>query len=175
VPARAAAAIVATLAAIALLASFRTPDTARTRVAGLPAAPAGTPTPAPQPTASGGGTPDPGGSAGSPSAPSPSPTPSATAGSGLRDGHYTGEDVSMRYGDVQVRLVVSGGRITDVQAVVLPSDRARSAYISQVAGPMLHDEVLQAQSAQIDSLSGATYTSDAYAQSVQAALDKAHA
>jgi uncharacterized protein with FMN-binding domain len=80
----------------------------------------------------------------------------------------------MRFGDVQVKVIVSGGRITDVQAVQMPSDRARSAYISQVAGPMLHDEVLQAQSARIDTLSGATYTSDAYAQSVQAALDQAH-
>jgi uncharacterized protein with FMN-binding domain len=154
-PRRALAAVVATVAAVVLLASFRTPDTARTRVAGLPPA-LGTPTPAPSPSAS------------------PSPSPSTTAGSGVKDGRFTGEDVSMRFGDVQVQLVVSGGRITDVQALVLPSDRARSAYISQVAGPILHDEVLQAQSAQIDSLSGATYTSDAYAQSVQAALDRAH-
>jgi uncharacterized protein with FMN-binding domain len=169
VPARAAAALLATIAAIALLASFRTPDTTRPRVAGLPTA-AGSPTPAAQPAAAGGGPPtDQGGAAGSP----PAPTPSPAGGSRLRDGRYSGEDVSMRYGDVQVQLVVSGGRITDVQALQLPSDRARSASISQVAGPMLHDEVLQAQSAQIDSLSGATYTSDAYAQSVQAALDKA--
>jgi uncharacterized protein with FMN-binding domain len=170
VPARAAAALLATIAAIALLASFRTPDATRTRVASLPAAPAGSPTPAPQPAAAGGGPPtDQGGAAGSTPAPSPSPA----GGSHLRDGRYSGEDVSMRYGDVQVQLVVSGGRITDVQALLMPSDRARSASISQAAGPMLHDEVLQAQSAQIDTLSGATYTSDAYAQSAQAALDKA--
>jgi uncharacterized protein with FMN-binding domain len=169
VPARAAAALIATIAAVALLASFRTPDGTRTRVAGLPTATAG-PTPAPQPAAAEGGPPtDQGGAAGSTPAPSPSPA----GGSHLRDGRYPGEDVSMRYGDVQVELVVSGGRITDVQALQLPSDRARSASISQAAGPMLHDEVLQAQSAQIDTLSGATYTSDAYAQSVQAALDKA--
>jgi uncharacterized protein with FMN-binding domain len=61
-----------------------------------------------------------------------------------------------------------------VQAVQLPFDRPRSAEISQYASPRLHDEVLQAQSAQIDSLSGATYTSDSYAQSVQSALDLAH-
>ncbi len=151
VPARAATAVLGTIAAVALLASFRTPDTTATRVAGLPTAPSGKPTPA---SAS---------------------TPAPAAGSQLRDGRYSGEDVSMRYGDVQVRVVVSGGRISDAQAMQLPSDRSRSAYISQVAGPMLHDEVLTAQSARIDTISGAASTSDAYAQSVQAALDQAHA
>ena len=165
--ARATAALITTAAAVALLASFRTPDTAPTRTAGLPDGPTGTATPAPQPTATGDGP---------PAVPSitQTPSPSPTPGGGLRNGSYTGDDVSMRYGDVQVKLTVSGGRITDVVALQMPSDRARSADISQVAGPMLHDEVLQAQSAQIDSLSGATYTSDAYAQSVQAALDQAH-
>jgi uncharacterized protein with FMN-binding domain len=56
----------------------------------------------------------------------------------------------------------------------MPFEKQRSAEITQFAGPQLHDEVLQAQSAQIDTLSGATYTSEAYAQSVQAALDQAH-
>ncbi|HEY2702483.1 MAG TPA: FMN-binding protein [Candidatus Dormibacteraeota bacterium] len=172
VPARAATAVLGTIAAVALLASFRTPDTTATRVAGLPAAPSGDPTPAAQPAAAGAGTAT---DQAGPAASTATPAPSPAGGSHLRDGRYSGEDVSMRYGDVQVRVVVSGGRITDVQAVQLPSDRSRSAYISQVAGPMLHDEVLTAQSAQIDTISGATYTSDAYAQSVQAALDQAHA
>jgi uncharacterized protein with FMN-binding domain len=82
--------------------------------------------------------------------------------------------VGTRYGDVQVRVIVRGGRIADVQALTLPSDRQRSAEISQQAGPMLHDEAVQAQSAQIDTLGGATYTSEGYAQSLQSALDKAH-
>ena len=66
-----------------------------------------------------------------------------------------------------------------VAAIVLlasfrtPDQAPRSAQISQDAGPQLHDEVLQAQGATIDTVSGATYTSDAYAQSVQAALDQA--
>jgi uncharacterized protein with FMN-binding domain len=75
---------------------------------------------------------------------------------------------------VQVKLIVSNGRITDVQPIQMPQDRAESAYISQVAGPMLHDEVIQAQSAQIDIISGATYTSQSYAQSVESALQQAH-
>jgi uncharacterized protein with FMN-binding domain len=75
---------------------------------------------------------------------------------------------------VKVQVVVSNGRISDVKALQLPSDRAQSAYISQVAGPLLRNEVLQAQSARIDIISGATYTSDSYAQSTESALQQAH-
>jgi uncharacterized protein with FMN-binding domain len=127
-----------------------------------PASPATPPPPSPGPTPSPSSSPSP--------VPSPSPTPSATGVSGS----FTGADVPNRFGDVQVRVVVSGGRITDVQAVQMPFDRQQSAYISQVAGPMLRSEVLQAQSAQIDIISGATYTSESYAQSVESALQKAH-
>jgi len=83
--------------------------------------------------------------------------------------------VATRYGDVQVAVVLSGNRIVDVKALELPFDRARSQYISSQVAPLLHDEVIQAQGAQIDTIGGATYTSDAYAQSLQSALDKAHA
>jgi uncharacterized protein with FMN-binding domain len=55
----------------------------------------------------------------------------------------------------------------------MPSDRQRSQYISEQAGPYLQQEALQAQNAQIDIVSGATYTSESYAQSLQSALDKA--
>ncbi|MEA2566066.1 MAG: hypothetical protein QOD49_1243, partial [Actinomycetota bacterium] len=67
----------------------------------------------------------------------------------------------------------SGQRVTDVRAPQLPYDRARSASISQYVAPVLRSEALAAQSAQIDTISGATYTSDAYAQSLQAALTQA--
>jgi uncharacterized protein with FMN-binding domain len=86
-----------------------------------------------------------------------------------------GNVVSNRYGDVQVAVVLTGTRIVDVKALQLPFDRPRSQDISSQAAPLLHDEVLQAQSAQIDTIGGATYTSDSYAQSLQSALDKAHA
>jgi uncharacterized protein with FMN-binding domain len=82
--------------------------------------------------------------------------------------------VPNQFGDVQVRVVITNGHITDVQALQLPSDRAQSAYISQVAGPMLRSEALQAQSAHIDIISGATYTSESYAQSLESALQQAH-
>jgi uncharacterized protein with FMN-binding domain len=99
----------------------------------------------------------------------PSPSPSHAA-----SGTFLGSDVPNRFGDVQVRVVISNGHISDVLPVQMPYDRERSAYISQVAGPMLRSEVLQAQSAQIDIISGATYTSESYAQSVESALQQAH-
>jgi uncharacterized protein with FMN-binding domain len=126
---------------------------------------------APQPIGLVAGThPSPGSAQTSPeSTPSGTPTPAAAP-----SGTFTGQDVPNRFGDVQVQVIISQGRIVDVKALQLPSDRAQSAYISQVAGPMLRDEVLQAQSARIDIISGATYTSDSYAQSVESALQQAH-
>ena len=75
---------------------------------------------------------------------------------------------------MQVRIVITNGHITDVQAVQLPTDRAESAYISQQAGPWLRTEALQAQSANIDIIGGATYTSQSYQQSLESALQQAH-
>jgi len=87
----------------------------------------------------------------------------------------TGAVVSNRYGDVQVAVVLNGNQIVDVKALQMPFDRSRSKDISDQAAPLLHDEVIAAQSAQIDTIGGATYTSGSYAQSLQSALDKAHA
>ncbi|MEA2668738.1 MAG: hypothetical protein QOJ33_1672 [Chloroflexota bacterium] len=157
-PTRAAVAIVATAIAVVLLFSFKTPAQARPRTPAADMSQASpTPSASPSPTDS--------------SAPTPTPT---NPGPTYKDGTYTGQDFQNQFGDTQVKVTISGGRITNVQALQLPYDRQRSAEISQYAAPQLHDEVLQAQSAQIDSLSGATYTSDAYAQSVQSALDQAH-
>jgi uncharacterized protein with FMN-binding domain len=78
-----------------------------------------------------------------------------------------------RYGPVQVRVTLSGDRIVDVEALQLPADRSRSRQINDVAGPELRQEVLAAQSAQVHTISGATYTSNGYRQSLQAALDQA--
>jgi uncharacterized protein with FMN-binding domain len=155
-PTRAAVAITATVIGVVLLFSFKTPAQARPRSPSADVARA-TPTPTPSP------------------GDSSAPTPSPSSGTGLKDGTYTGQDVVTQFGDVQVKVSISGGKITDVQALQLPFDRPRSQEISQYVGQPLHDEVLQAQSAQIDIISGATFTSEAYAQSVQAALDQAHA
>ena len=79
----------------------------------------------------------------------------------------------MQFGDVQLKVVIAGHRITNLVELQMPFDRPRSQYISQVAGPWLKQQVIKAQSANIDGISGATFTSEAYAQSVQSALDKA--
>jgi uncharacterized protein with FMN-binding domain len=76
---------------------------------------------------------------------------------------------------VQVVVTIRGSRITDVQPAAIPLDSGRSRSINTVAAPLLRQEVLRAQSARIDVVSGATYTSEAYAQSLQAALDRAGA
>lgn len=170
-PVRGAIATVVTLIGVVLLFSFTTPEITKAPVAKVHIV---MPTPTSQPTPSA-SPPDPTPTLASVSA-TPQPTTSATPSpspSGLKDGSYTGQDVPNDFGDVQVQVVISGGRITDVQSVQLPYDRQRSAEISQIAGPMLHDQVLKAQSAQIDGVSGATYTSYSYSQSVQSALDQA--
>jgi uncharacterized protein with FMN-binding domain len=84
----------------------------------------------------------------------------------------TGADASNQYGDVQVRVTVSGGKITRVTAVALPSSDSKSQEISSYAGPQLAQEAVSAQSAQIDGVSGASYTSESYKTSLQSALDK---
>ena len=108
-----------------------------------------------------------------PQQPAATPTPSPGAAPSGPSGSYTGQPEDAFYGIVQVKVTIANGRISDIQPLQLPSDRARSAYISQVAGPMLRSEALQAQSARIDIISGATYTSQAYSQSLESALQQA--
>jgi uncharacterized protein with FMN-binding domain len=96
------------------------------------------------------------------------------APAGGASGRFTGADVPTQYGDIQIALTLQHGHITDVQWLKLPFDRPRSQFISQQAAPILRSEVLAAQSANINLLSGATYTSDAWATSVQAALSHVH-
>jgi uncharacterized protein with FMN-binding domain len=82
-----------------------------------------------------------------------------------------GADAPNQYGDVQVRIKVSGQKIVSVDAVALPGGDSRSQEISAVAGPLLRQQALAAQSASIDGVSGASFTSDGYRQSLQSALD----
>ena len=84
----------------------------------------------------------------------------------------TGEAVSDQYGDLQVKVTERGSRITNVSVVRLDSRDPRSESIDQRAIPELNREAIAAQSAKIDTVSGASFTSDAYAESLQAALDK---
>jgi uncharacterized protein with FMN-binding domain len=129
------------------------------------------------PSSGGTGTEGTSGTAGA--APSSSPSSSDTSGSspaattGLTDGTYTGTAVSTRYGTVQVQVTISGGTFGDVTALHLTDDDGRSVQISARAAPVLAQEAVAAQSASIDTVSGATYTSDGYLQSLQSALDQA--
>lgn len=85
----------------------------------------------------------------------------------------TGPVVSTQYGPVQVRVTLRGDLLVDVTALQLPDERTRSAEFSNYAAPLLREEALDAQIAQIDTISGATYTSEGYIGSLQAALDSA--
>jgi uncharacterized protein with FMN-binding domain len=99
------------------------------------------------------------------------PAPSARAAAAATK-TATGADAPNQYGDVQVRVTVAGGKITRVTAVALPFGDPKSQEISSFAGPQLAQEALAAQSAQIQGISGASYTSQSYATSLQSALDK---
>ena len=84
-----------------------------------------------------------------------------------------GATVQTRFGPVQVRVTIEGSSVTEITAVQLPDGDRRSVQISSRAEPTLRSEALAAQSANIDGVSGATYTSLAYARSLQSALDSA--
>ncbi|MBF4571926.1 FMN-binding protein [Herbiconiux sp. VKM Ac-1786] len=101
-------------------------------------------------------------------------SPSAPASDGASD-TFTGTSVQTRFGpvQVQVQITVANGSITDVTALQLTDKDQRSVSISNRAAPVLRQEVLTAQSANVQGISGATYTSDAYLRSLQSALDQA--
>lgn len=85
----------------------------------------------------------------------------------------TGASISTRYGEVEVRVTFTGTQITDVVPLRLPDSNGVDQEIDQQAVPILIQETLTAQSANIQAVSGATYTSDGYLRSLQSALDKA--
>jgi uncharacterized protein with FMN-binding domain len=147
---RIAIAVAATVSVVVLLFSYRT-STDQTPVA--TGRPLGTGT---QPTRT--------------TSPATPATPGSTGGSGT----FTGGAADTRYGPVQVQITMAGGRITDAQAVQYPQESGRDVRINSTAVPELNQETLQAQSAQIDTVSGATYTSEGYQQSLQSAIDAAH-
>lgn len=109
--------------------------------------------------------------------PSSSPTSSAGAttksGSGAKNGTFTGTAESTDYGPVQVEATVSGGKLTNVTVLQVPDRGGYEDQIVQIALPQLKSEALSAQSANIDTVSGATFTSQGYAESLQSALDQA--
>jgi uncharacterized protein with FMN-binding domain len=169
-------AIVSTAIGLVFLLSFKT----HTQSAlGIPAAALGTPTPG-----SGNGAAS--ASAASPSASSAKKTSAnktpasgaatstgSSAGAASASKTVTGEAINTIYGPVQVRITVNGGKITAVTAVNYPEESPRDYQINSYAIPALNQETLAASSAGIDSISGATYTSQGYIGSLQNALDHA--
>jgi uncharacterized protein with FMN-binding domain len=155
IPKRGAIALFLTVAGLALLLSFKTP--AAPTSASLTVVETAAPT---------------SGSANAIAAAGPTTDPTAAAG---RSGTYAGTAVQTRYGTVQVQVTVANGKITDVAMLQYPSADPHSSQISQYALPTLIQETLQAQSSQINSVSGATFTSQGYLQSLQSALDQAAA
>ena len=114
---------------------------------------------------------------GSPSATTPAARPAQgrPAQAGPAAGRSAvGPDVQFGYGILDVRVTAGGNRITDVSVPLLQTAEPTSQQISAEAIAMLRDEALSAQGGRIDAISGATYTSEAYIQSLQAALDKLH-
>jgi uncharacterized protein with FMN-binding domain len=127
-----------------------------------------------------GGTSPAAGPSASPSATAPAAGASASgasasgASAGSAAGITTGPNEQFGYGELAVEVTVRGGRITKVTVPSLQTAEPTSQQISDQAISMLTPEVLSAQSLNINAVSGATYTSEAYAQSLQAALDKLH-
>lgn len=104
----------------------------------------------------------------------PETTPEATTAPSAASTSYTGEVVHTEWGPVQVRISVLAGKITASEAVQYPNNNHRDVQINSYAVPILNEEVVQQQSASIDSVSGATVTSEGYLQSLQSAIDQAH-
>jgi uncharacterized protein with FMN-binding domain len=108
---------------------------------------------------------------------SPSPTstkrrPKASARPAGKSGSFSGDAISTPYGTMRVAAVIRNGKLTDVR-VLQETDGGRSHQIDAGAIPVLRSEALSAHSANIDVVSGATFTSEGYAKSLQSALDKA--
>ena len=90
-----------------------------------------------------------------------------------KDGTYTGQAIDNQYGTVQVAAVIANGKLSAVNFLQTPSDRAHSLQLSTYAKPILSQEAIQAQNANVNIVSGATLTSESYMQSLQNALTQA--
>lgn len=167
---RVALALFSTVTGLVMLLSFKThSSTAGVPVAAAPVVPSTTPTtPSTGSTAAGTATTPAGATATTPSSAAtaaPSSAPSSKT--------ITGDAIDTRFGPVQVRITVTNGTVTAVEAVDYPQNNPRDAQINAYAIPQLNSEALSAKTASIDMVSGATYTSEGYLGSLQSALDQA--
>lgn len=102
------------------------------------------------------------------------PPPVATdPKTGYKDGSYTGKLADAVYGPIQVKAVIAGGRIVDVVFLKYPSDHGHTLEVSQQTMPVLKQEVITIQSANVDTISGATQTVDGFKETLQSALTQA--
>jgi uncharacterized protein with FMN-binding domain len=162
-------AIVGTVAGLVMLLSFKTHVTATGPLHALPSAALPGAATSSAPTS---GTSSSSAAPPDPSATSSAATPSSTAAAAAAR-TIPGQAIQTRYGVVQVQVVVSGKQIQNVSFLQLTADDPHSQEINDQAGPILLQETLTAQSSHIDTISGATYTSEGYLQSLQSALDQA--
>lgn len=116
-------------------------------------------------------------SSSSPLSPASSPALTGSSSTGVlyKDGTYTGGVADAQWGNVQVKVVIQNGKITDVPFLQYPNDRSRSQRINSYADPQLTSEAIQAQSANVDIVTGATDSSEAFIQSLTDALTQAKA
>lgn len=106
------------------------------------------------------------------------PTTSNTTGTSTvhyKDGQYTGSTADAQWGNIQVKAIIKNGKITDVQFLQYPNNHNRSVDINSYADPQLTSEAIQAQNANVDIVTGATDSSDAFMQSLSDALSQAKA
>lgn len=106
-------------------------------------------------------------------APAPAPAAGAAPAPAATTTTYDGTAASTQFGPVQVRITVTGGKITAAEAIQIPTGNPRDQQINASAIPTLNQESVAAQSAKITMASGATYTSGGYVKSLQSALDQA--
>lgn len=156
--------VTGTVLGLAALLSFKSHGTAAGGANTLPSAAlpgAGTSTSSPRPPTS----------SGAPPTPAPSHRKTATSPPAART--VLGQAIQTQYGVVQVKITLQGSKITNSGFAQLTANDSTSQYINSQAAPILLQQTLSAQSAQIDGVSGASYTSQGYRQSLQGALDKA--
>ena len=103
----------------------------------------------------------------------PSTSTTTSSGAVYKDGSYTGSAADAQWGVIQVKAIIQNGKITGVQFLQYPNERERSVEINNYADPQLTSEALQAQSAEVDVVTGATDSSDAFMQSLADALSQA--
>lgn len=97
---------------------------------------------------------------------------STTTTSQYKDGNYTGDVENAYYGNVQVSVTIQSGKIVSVDFLQSPNENPNSIYVNQQADPYLKQEAIQAQSSRVSTITGATFTSNAFVQSLSSALSQ---